>query len=79
MECKENLSCTFLDLFLFILNSIDNPTILQDFYYEKNITPNVVLKIEQQTDTDNQYELSFIQQQRNYGRDKKSCEITYEY
>ena len=76
MDCKNDLSCTFLDLFLFILNGIDNPTILQHFVKENisvevlhNITPNILLTIEQQT----QNRLSFTQRRSNWGI---SCELS---
>ena len=79
MNCRNDKSCTFLDLFLFILNGIDNPTILQHFVKENisvevlhNITPNILLTIEQQTQ--NRLKLSFTQRQTNWGI---SCELSF--
>ena len=42
LSCKEKYSCTFLDLFKFILYGIVN---FEDFDYEQYITPNVLLTI----------------------------------
>jgi len=59
LSCKNNRSCTFLDLFLFILDGIVN---FKDFYYEEYITPNVFLKIrKEQEENSNKYKLTFTQ------------------
>ena len=44
MDCKNNLSCTFLDLFLFILNGVENG----DFVDHTNITPGIFFHEETQ-------------------------------
>jgi hypothetical protein len=73
MNCRNNKSCTFLDLFLFILNGIDTGLFNDNaqyngvFYDGHYITPNVILKMRQQTrnifqqDTDNIFQLNFTQ------------------
>ena len=55
MNCIKDKSCTFLDLFLFILNGIDTGLFNDNaqyngvFYDGHYITPNVILKMRQQT------------------------------
>ena len=72
--CKNDRSCTFLDLFLFILDGIVN---FVDFYYEQYITPNVLLTIREETP--NKFKLSF-KQEHSYLKRKKSytsCELIF--
>ena len=57
LSCKNNLSCSFLDLFRFILDGIVN---FKDFYYKQYITPNVLLTIRKKQKS-NIYKLSFTQ------------------
>ena len=56
LSCKIDRSCSFLDLFLFILDGILN---FKDFYVKKHITLNVLLRIRKETS--NKYKLSFTQ------------------
>ena len=72
LSCKKNYSCTFLDLFLFILFGIVN---FNDFYYEKDITPNVVLKVREKTS--NKYRLSFQEKNRIDTKIYISCELNF--
>ena len=59
MNCKNDKSCTFLDLFLFILDGIENEEYYGDFYDEQYISPNVILTIREQTQ--NKFKLTFEQ------------------
>ena len=76
MNCRNDKSCTFLDLFLFILNGIDtglfNDNVQYNgvFYDGHYITPNVILKMRQQTKNifqhifriDNIFQLTFTEE-----------------
>ena len=57
LSCKNNRSCSFLDLFRFILDGIVN---FKDFYYKQYITPNVLLTIRKKKKS-NTYKLNFTQ------------------
>ena len=65
MNCKNDKSCTFLDLFLFILDGIyngefnENEQYYGDFYDGQYISPNVILTIREQTQ--NKFKLTFEQ------------------
>ena len=72
LSCKENYSCTFLDLFLFILFGIVN---FKDFSCEQYITPNVLLTITKKTS--NKYKLSFQEKNTRKGIKYISCELNF--
>ena len=72
LSCKKNYSCTFLDLFNFILYGIVN---FEDFNYEQYITPNVLLTITKKKS--NKYKLSFQEQNTREGKRYISCKLNF--